>query len=163
MKKLKLVISLLIIGIVILGLFLIKVIPRTQKNNFQQANSQNRENPEDGLGADKTLKKLSNTNMYFTIENILNNYILYFQNINMDVKLELGRATTNETEARNNFYKQSITAVKTLFDQQYNEYKNYDENQIKQYTAKYKNKSGNSNYKYRIFMKDILVQQFQFM
>lgn len=150
MNKLKLVIGLLVIGIVILGVFLIKLIPKNQDSNFQQANSQNRENPDDGLGADKTLKKLSNTNMYFTIENIFNNYVLYFQNINMDVKLELGRANTSEAEARNNLYKQSITAVKTLFDKQYIEYKNHDENQIKQYIDKYKNKSGNSDYNIEI-------------
>ena len=95
----------------------------------------------------KTFRKIDDFSMYYTTKNIIRNYITYFENVNSDVTVEVGRVEMTEKEIRDYQIQEGIKAIDCLFDKEYKESKNIDRNEIISFVAQYKNNNSTNSYK----------------
>ena len=95
----------------------------------------------------KTFRKIDDFSMYYTTKNIIRNYITYFENVNSDVTVEVGRLEMTEKEIRDYQIQEGIKAIDCLFDKEYKESKNIDRNEIISFVAQYKNNNSTNSYK----------------
>ena len=95
----------------------------------------------------KTFRKIDDFSMYYTAKNIIKNYITYFENVNSDVTVEVGRVEMTEKEIRDYQIQEGIKAIDCLFDKEYKESKNIDRNEIISFVAQYKNNNSTNSYK----------------
>ncbi len=154
-KLLKIGIILSIIIIILLVIIINVIKPNGKSSKYEQikgdggpvntSQSQNTTEKDN-----KTFKKVTEYNTYFLVKNILNEYVTYFENVNSDVTVEIGRRNITEKELKEQLYKEGILTINQNFDKQYKEEMQYDEAKIKDYVSKYKNTSGNERYRLNI-------------
>ncbi len=145
-KKLLLIIIVLIL-IIVLIFFLIKKIKNG--NTKIIINEKEDYGEEDGIGLmiDKKFKKIENEyNIYFTVKNILNTYTNYFEKVNGDVEFDTGRIQMTDEEIKKTLREEGISAIKNVFDKQYDEKAKNNDQLIIEEIKRYKNINGNSEY-----------------
>ena len=148
--KIGIILSVIIIIVLVIAINFIK--PKKQENQYVQVFDENTLDysyniPENDK---KTFKKVTDYNTYFLVNNILNEYVTYFENVNSDVTVEIGRRNITEKELKEQLYKEGILTINQNFDKQYKEEMPYDEAKIKNYVNEYKNANGNERYRLNI-------------
>lgn len=152
-KKLIFIILSLLVLIILIGFLIKKIKTNYDIDNATLINEKEDLGEEDGIGfmTDKKFRKLDNEyNIYFTVKNILNTYIAYFEKINGDVAFDIGRIQMSSDEIKKTFREEGLTAVKSLFDFQYDEKTKTNEQLIIEQIKKYKNVNGNLEYTKKI-------------
>ena len=139
--------TIIIVSVVVICLIiLILNLTKTDNNNLSKDNTiEYKEEYASTIG--KTFRKIDDFSMYFTAKNIISNYITYFENINSDVTVEVGRLEMTEKEIRDYQVQEGIKAIDCLFDKEYKEGKNIDRNEIISFVAQYKNNNSTNSYK----------------
>lgn len=153
MKRLSRLIILVLILIIILIIILLNILNSSKTQTYQSdSNDIVDYGDDDGIEytPNSVLKKVSEYSIYFNVKNILNNYITQFENINGDVKIDTGRSNITEEEYKADMSKQGLIEIRELFDDQYTKEFTVNEQKIRSYSQKYKNKQGDDNYKISI-------------
>ena len=148
--------SKLIIGVIVIIIILIISILLVLKNTGGISVDESKfeeygENDGKYTPPSKTFEKIGNDyGIYFSVNNILNDYIKYFEYINGDVSVDIGRMQISEAELKKQMNETGIKAITANFDEQYTKEQTVNEQKIKSYVEKYKNSKGNSEYKINI-------------
>ena len=139
--------TIIIVSVVVICLIiLILNLTKNDNNNLSKDNTiEYKEEYASTIG--KTFRKIDDFSMYYTAKNIIKNYITYFENINSDVTVEVGKLEMTEKEIRDYQIQEGIKAIDCLFDKEYKEGKNIDRNEIISFVAQYKNNNSTNSYK----------------
>ncbi len=150
MKKIQklIIIVIIIIIIMICGILILLKNSNSSKKDSSENIVTEDYGAEDGkeYEMNKKFKEVSDVNIYFSVKNILSEYVTHFENINKDTDVDVGRMQITEEELKNEMYSYSLKAINNTFDEEYLKDQKKDEKSIKEYVSKYKNNSGNAKY-----------------
>lgn len=138
--------TIIIVGVVVILLIILILNLTKNEDSLSEDNTiEYKEEYASTIG--KTFRKIDDFSMYYTTKNIIRNYITYFENVNSDVTVEVGRLEMTEKEIRDYQIQEGIKAIDCLFDKEYKESKNIDRNEIISFVAQYKNNNSTNSYK----------------
>ena len=138
-----------IIGIVVLCLIvLIAVLSKKTNNPIEDNTIEHKE--EYAPTISKTFRKIDDVSMYHTTKIIIEDYVRYFQNINYEETVEIGRLQMTEKEIKDYQLEEGIKAIDTVFDKRYKEMRNISREDIISFAGQYKNNSVVEKYKIKI-------------
>ena len=138
-----------IIGIVVLCLIvLIAVLSKKTNNPIEDNTIEHKE--EYAPTVSKTFRKIDDVSMYHTTKIIIEDYVRYFQNINYEETVEIGRLQMTEKEIKDYQLEEGIKAIDTVFDKRYKETRNISREDIISFAGQYKNNSVVEKYKIKI-------------
>lgn len=138
--------TIIIVGVVVI-LLIILILNLTKNEDSLSKDNTIEYKEEYASTIGKTFRKIDDFSMYYTTKNIIRNYITYFENVNSDVTVEVGRLEMTEKEIRDYQIQEGIKAIDCLFDKEYKESKNIDRNEIISFVAQYKNNNSTNSYK----------------
>ena len=138
--------TIIIVGVVVI-LLIILILNLTKNEDSVSEDNTIEYKEEYASTIGKTFRKIDDFSMYYTAKNIIKNYITYFENVNSDVTVEVGRVEMTEKEIRDYQIQEGIKAIDCLFDKEYKESKNIDRNEIISFVAQYKNNNSTNSYK----------------
>lgn len=156
MKNLKKIIILLAILLIIIIVALVILFNMKGNTDDKEENNENTVNAQtsDELG----LSVVSDYKTYYTIKEILNNYLVYVKQINGDSYVDIVKAGISLEEARSQSEQQGTEAIKNILDKQYISDMAIDDNMI---IEKQKQYSKNGNFQqtiaYDLNMENILT------
>ncbi len=159
--------TVIVLAIVFVILLIILICFKNKIDNIEKDIQEDIE--EENTVAENTIEKgfyeVKDYETYYTAKRIIEGYIKYIKQINGDELVQVGKEEElSEEELKVKIKDNSITAIKTLLDNQYIEDLGVDDNKIVQAQNKYMQKgdySQNVNYNIdynKIFVKDISEQ-----
>ena len=91
--------TIIIVGVVVI-LLIILILNLTKNEDSVSEDNTIEYKEEYASTIGKTFRKIDDFSMYYTAKNIIKNYITYFENVNSDVTVEVGRVEMTEKEIR---------------------------------------------------------------
>lgn len=125
------IIFLIIIGIICLIFF--------QKNNEELENIELDQYTDEDIKNSwkQTFEEVESYDIYYSIKNILNNYVTRIKEVNGDQYIDFGRLQQLRDEAISSLKEESITSIYNMFDSQYIEESNVTEETVRTLAQKY--------------------------
>lgn len=114
MKKIKKLIIIIIVIIIVISLILLFTLREISKMEKKVEENQSISNT-----FSKKFIQVSDYNIYFTIKNILNNYLLYAKRINGDVYIDYNNLTEAKEEIEKDMKDNGINGIKNILDPLY--------------------------------------------
>ena len=137
MDKLKKVIIILIIFIFIIVMLILRL--KSQIKNDERIYNQHNI----GVVTETGFSEIEDYTTYYTIKEIINNYIVYMKQVNGDQYIEKEKLDMTEDEINKALQEEGITAIKSILDKQYIENMSINDDLIKSAQNKYRQ---NGNY-----------------
>lgn len=135
-KLKKIIIILILILIICITVLLIAVVHNRKEKIKNEENIYNQSNVDEIAKIGFTEVKDYKT--YYTVREIINNYIMYMKQINGDENIETGKLNMTEDEIKKGFQEEGILGMKSILDKQYIDNLSVDSNKIILEQNKYK-------------------------
>lgn len=149
MKKLKKIIIFLICLVIILSIVLVFLLNKKNNGNNAAGELKDEEEYIETKG-NKIFSKVNNYDLFYTIENILNDFVKYAEYVNKDVKVDIGKIQMTELEIKQYEYEEGLKAINNLLDSQYKEKYKINNDAISELLKNYKNINTTDNYQLQI-------------
>ena len=151
MKNLKKI----IIGLIVIAIIIILVIAiislMNKKENGNNSVGELKDEEEYTLAKEeKIFFEVNNYDLFYTTENIINDFVKYIEYINQDVKIDIGKIQMTESEIKQYQYEEGFKAINELLDKKYKEKYSIENKDIIEFFKKYKNINTTDNYQLQI-------------
>lgn len=114
MDKIKRIIIIASIILLLLVIIIVVLLNMQDKENIQKESNQI---PEEEVIA--TWTQVNDYEIYYTVKNVISNYIVYIQELNGDQYIDTGKLEMTEDEIKVELQKEALAGIKSILDKQY--------------------------------------------